>query len=134
MSAAAICINAVAGLTFRPDATTDEVNRYAHASATATRVRTVMACSPGAAHHLRGTTRPSSVRIPFDRHAVVHLVEAEDLLCPAVGPELVVLAHDQRLDRLGRAGLRAQPAEAAAREVEVEVVERLQLLARFAVA
>ena len=66
--------------------------------------------------------------------AVVHLVDAEDLRFAAVAAELVVLAHDERLDRLGRADFRAQAAEAAARQVEVEVIEDLDLLPRLAVA
>src|SRR5205085_8578252 len=37
-------------------------------------------------------------------------------------------------DRLGRADFRAQPAEAAARQVEVEVVEHLDLLSGLAMA
>ena len=75
--------------------------------------------------------RPStevSIEILLDGNAVVHLVDAEDLRVAAVAAELVVLAHDERLDRLGRADFRAQAAEAAARQVEVEVVEDLDLL------
>src|SRR4051812_29934535 len=75
-----------------------------------------------------------SARVLLDRHAVVHLVDAEDLRVAAVSAELVVLAHDQRLNRLGRAHFRAQPAETAARQVEIEVVEHLDLGARLAVS
>src|SRR5256885_10835499 len=73
-----------------------------------------------------------SAGVLLDRDAVVHLVDAHDLGVAAVAAELVVLAHDQRLDRLGRADLRAQAAEAAAGQVEIKVVEDLDLLARFA--
>src|SRR5580704_9062901 len=75
-----------------------------------------------------------SVRVLFDRHAVVHFVDAEDLRVAAVGAQLVVFAHDQRLDRLGGTHLGAQPAEAAAGEVEVEVIEHLDLLPRLTMA
>src|SRR5579859_4712365 len=78
--------------------------------------------------------RGNSVRILFDRHAVVHLIDAKNLCFTTVTSELVVLAHDQRLDRLRRAHFRAQPAEAATREVEVEVVEDFDLRPRLAVA
>src|SRR5256885_8917278 len=74
-----------------------------------------------------------SAGVLLDRDAVVHLVDAEDLGVAAVAAELVVLAHDQRLDRLGRAHFRAQTAEAAPRQIEVEVVENLDLLPGFAV-
>ena len=47
---------------------------------------------------------------------------------------LIVLAHHERLDRFGRADLGAEPAEAAARQVEVEVVEHLDLDPRLAMA
>src|ERR1700733_12058709 len=56
-----------------------------------------------------------SAGVLLDRHAVVHLVHAHDLRLTAVTAELVVLAHDQRLDRFGRTDLGAQPAKAAAR-------------------
>src|SRR4051812_30922074 len=69
-----------------------------------------------------------SVRVLFDFNPVVYLIDAQDLGVAAVAPQLVVLAHDQRLDRLGGAHLGAQPAEAAARKIEVEVVENLDLL------
>src|SRR5580765_7750958 len=69
----------------------------------------------------------------LDRHAVVHLIDAKDLRIPAVTAEFVILAHDERLDRFGRADLRAQAAEAAAGKIEVEVVEDLNLLPRLAV-
>src|SRR5262249_55755443 len=75
-----------------------------------------------------------SVRVLFDRDAVVHLVDAQNLRLAAVAAELVVLAHDERLDRLGRAHLGAQPAEAAARQIKVEVVEDFNLRARLAVS
>src|SRR5262245_46003143 len=70
----------------------------------------------------------------LDRDAVIHLVDAEDLAVAVVRAELVVLAHDERLHRPRRADLGAEPAEAAAREVEVEVVEDLDLLSGLAVA
>src|SRR3954468_21238763 len=64
-----------------------------------------------------------SARVLLDFDPVVHLIDAEDLGVAAVAPQLVVLAHDQRLDWLGRTHLGAQPAEAAARQVEIEVIE-----------
>src|SRR4029453_7600613 len=64
-----------------------------------------------------------SPRVLLDRHPVIHLVDAENLRIPVVASELVVLAHDQCLDRLGRAHLGTEAAKAAAGEVEVEVVE-----------
>src|SRR6478609_5569673 len=67
-------------------------------------------------------------------YAVVHLVHPEDLRVAAVASQLVVLAHDQRLDRLGRADFGAQPAKAAAGQVEIEVIENFDLLPRLAVA
>src|SRR5262249_4423326 len=73
-----------------------------------------------------------SVRVLLDWHAVVHLIHAKNLRFAAVATQFVIFAHDERLDRFGRADLGAQPAEAAAREVEVEVVEHLDLLARLA--
>src|SRR5262245_61770787 len=54
----------------------------------------------------------------LDGHAVVHLVDAKDLRLAAIGAQLVVFAHDERLDRLGWADFRAQATEAAPREVE----------------
>src|SRR5512147_3095649 len=74
----------------------------------------------------------ASAVVLLNRQAVVHLVHSQDLRLAAVAAELVVLAHDQRLHRLGGAHLRTEPAEAAPREVEIEVVQRLQLLSRFA--
>src|SRR5262249_16479648 len=70
----------------------------------------------------------------FDAHAVIHLIDPEDLRLPAVAAKLVVLAHDQGLDRLGRANLQAESAKAAPREIEIEIVEDLDLGARLAVA
>src|ERR1051326_2484101 len=75
-----------------------------------------------------------SVGVLLDGHPVIHLIDAQDLRVPAVAAELVVLAHDQRLDRLGRANLRAQAAEAAARQVEIEVIEHFDLGAGLAMA
>src|SRR5439155_15900046 len=69
----------------------------------------------------------------LDRDAVVHLVDAKDLSFAAVAAELVIFAHDQRLDRFGRADFRTQSTEAAAGEIEVEVVEHFDLDARLAV-
>src|SRR4029453_3679662 len=74
-----------------------------------------------------------SACVLFDRHAVVHLINPKNLRLAAVTPELVILAHDERLHRFGWTDLRAQPAEAASRQVEVEVVEDFDLLARFTV-
>src|SRR6185369_190940 len=68
----------------------------------------------------------------LDRDAVVHLIDAQDLRFTIVAAELVVLAHDQRFDRFGRTDFCAQSAEAAARQVEVEVIEHLDLRAWFA--
>jgi hypothetical protein len=73
-------------------------------------------------------------RILFDGDAVVHLVDAEDLGLPAIAAKFVILAHDQRLDRLGGTHFRAEAAEAAARQIKVKVVEDFDLLARLAVA
>src|SRR6478672_8877404 len=67
-------------------------------------------------------------RVVLDGDAVIHLIDAQDLRVAAVAAQLVVFAHDQGLDRLGRADLGAQSAEAAARQIEVEVVEHLDLL------
>src|SRR5262249_52973471 len=85
-------------------------------------------------NHLQSRAARGLVRVLLDRDAVVHLIDAENLRVAALASELVVLAHDERLDWLGRAHLRAEAAEAAAREVEVEVVENLDLLSRLAVA
>src|SRR5262245_423923 len=74
------------------------------------------------------------VRILLDWHPVVHLVDAQDLRLPTVAAKLVILAHDERLDRLGGTHLRAQATEAAPGEVEIEIVENLDLLAGLAVA
>src|SRR5690348_18272684 len=73
------------------------------------------------------------MRVLFDRNSVVHLIDAEDLRLPAVASELVVLAHDEGLDRLGRTDFGAEAAEAAARQVEVEIIEDLDLRAWLAV-
>src|ERR1700730_4085411 len=75
-----------------------------------------------------------SARVLLDRHPVVHLVDAHDLRIAAVGSELVVFAHDERFDRLGRANLGAQPAETAARQIEVKVVENFYLQTGLAMA
>src|SRR6185295_10331095 len=75
-----------------------------------------------------------SVRVLFDSNAVVHFVNPQNLCIPAVAPQLVILAHDERLDRLGGAHFGAQAAKTATRQVEVEVVENLDLLARLPVA
>src|SRR5207248_7385323 len=92
-------------------------------------------------HSLRGGSfqepkRTAKTVLPgvlLDCNAVVHLIDTQNLGFPAIASELVVLAHDQRLDRLGRADFGAQTAEAAAREIEVEVVEHLDLRPRLAV-
>src|SRR5436305_1173290 len=75
-----------------------------------------------------------SVGVLLDRDPVVHLVHSQDLRVAAVGTEFVILAHDQRLDGFGRTHLGAQPAEAAPRQVEIEVIEDFYLLPRLAVA
>src|SRR5262249_50657446 len=74
-----------------------------------------------------------SACVLFDRDAVVHFVDSEDLRLPAVATKFVILAHDERLDRLCRADLRAESAKAAAREVEVEIVEHLDFRPSLAV-
>src|SRR6185312_8154013 len=66
--------------------------------------------SPGAFRKAKSI----SVGVLLDGYAVVHLVDPEDLGVAAVRAELVVLAHDERLDGLGRAHLGALVAEAAA--------------------
>src|SRR5262245_27472478 len=81
-----------------------------------------------------GGPYPPLTCVLLDRHPVVHLVDPEDLRLAAVAAKFVILAHDQRLDRLGRTDLRAETAEAAAREVEVEVVEDLDFRPRLAMA
>src|SRR4249920_2291480 len=90
--------------------------------------------APPARPHQNGGTTRRSAGVVLDRNAVVHLVDPENLGIPAVTAELVVLAHDERLDGLGRTHFRAQAAEAAPGQIEVEVVEDLDLLARFAVS
>src|SRR5688572_30119689 len=77
---------------------------------------------------------PSLVGVLLDLNAVVHLVHAHDLRGTAVAAKLVVLAVDERLHWFGRTHFRAEPTEAAAREVEVEVVENLDLVTRLPVA
>src|ERR1700722_10536302 len=72
-------------------------------------------------------------RVLLDRHAVVHLVDPQDLRFTAVAAELVILAHDEGLDGLGRADLRTEAAETATRQIEVEVIQHLDLEARLAV-
>src|ERR1700737_2684042 len=64
-----------------------------------------------------------SAAVLLDFDAVVHLIDSQDLRVAAVASQLVVLAHDQGLDRLGRTDFGTQATETAAREVEVEVVE-----------
>src|SRR5262245_53424230 len=83
---------------------------------------------------MRKAVAKTSAGVLLDRDAVVHLVHAQNLQVARVAPELVILAHDQRFDRLCRADFRAEAAEAAPRQVEVKVVQRFDLLARFAVA
>src|SRR5262249_27367049 len=75
-----------------------------------------------------------SVRVRLDGHAVVHLVHPQDLRVAAIAAQFVILAHDQRLDRLGRTDLGAESAETAPRKVEVEIVEDFNLLSRLAMA
>src|SRR5689334_2974904 len=75
-----------------------------------------------------------SPRVVDRRPAVVHFVDPEHLLVPAVAAELVIFAHDQRFHRLGRTYLGAQPAETAPRKVEVEIIEHLDLLSGLAVS
>src|SRR6266849_5872918 len=70
----------------------------------------------------------------LDWHAVVHFVDAQDLRLAAVASKLVIFAHDERLDRLRWTDFGAEPTEAAAREIEVEVIENLDLLSRFAMS
>src|SRR5207249_6754167 len=82
----------------------------------------------------KGTAKTVLPGVLLDCNAVVHLIDTQNLGFPAIASELVVLAHDQRLDRLGRADFGAQTAEAAAREIEVEVVEHLDLRPRLAVS
>src|SRR6476659_9474355 len=72
--------------------------------------------------------------ILLDRHAVVHFIYAENLGFPAVAAKFVILAHDQRLDGLRGADFRTQPAETAAGQVEVEVIQNLDLLPWLAMA
>src|SRR6185437_9363405 len=74
-----------------------------------------------------------SVRVLFDRHAVVHLVDTQNLRIATIAAQLVILAHDQRLNRLGRADLGTQPAKAAPGQVEVEIIQDFYLLPRLAV-
>src|SRR5437867_9798299 len=69
----------------------------------------------------------------LDGDAVVHLIDPHDLSVAAVAAKFVILAHDQGLDWLGRTDFGAQAAEAAARQVEIEIVEHLDLLSRLAV-
>ena len=49
----------------------------------------------------------------LDVDPVVHLVDPQELRIPAVTAKLVILAHDERFDRLGRAHFGTQAAEAA---------------------
>src|SRR5437762_2029079 len=75
-----------------------------------------------------------SARVLLDWHPVVHLIDAHDLRIAAVGPELVVFAHDERLDRFGGTNLGAESAEAAARQIKVKIIEHFDLEARLAMA
>jgi len=52
------------------------------------------------------------VRVGLDRDAVVHVVDPHDLRLAAVAAQLVVLTHDERFHRLGRADLGTQATEA----------------------
>src|ERR1051325_4041305 len=60
-------------------------------------------------YRLGGFRKAKSIsgRVLLDRPPGIHLIDAQDLRVPAVAAELVVLAHDQPLDRLGRTDLRA---------------------------
>src|SRR5262245_17565382 len=71
-----------------------------------------------------------SVCVLLDGNAVVHLVDPQDLRLATIAAELVILAHDERFNRLGRANLRTEAAKTAARQVEVEIVENLDFLPR----
>src|SRR5262249_23292138 len=79
-------------------------------------------------------TKNLSVGVLLDGYAVVHLVDAQDLRLSTVATKFVILAHDERLDRLGRVDLGAEPAKPASREVGGEVVQHLDLEARLAMA
>ena len=86
--------------------------------------------------HPKGVFREAknvSAGVLLDFDPVVHLVDAQNLRVAAVAAQFVVLAHDEGLDRLGRADFAAQTTEAAARQVEIEVVQNLDLLSRLAV-
>src|SRR5581483_3077087 len=74
------------------------------------------------------------MRVLFDWNAVVHLVNAQDLGLAAIRTKLVILAHDEGLNRLGWAHFRAQSAEAAPGQVEIEVIEHFDLGSWLAVA
>src|SRR3979490_219981 len=52
-----------------------------------------------------------SAGVLLDGHPVVHLINAHYLCIAAVGSELVILAHDEGVNRLGAAHPRAQTAE-----------------------
>src|SRR3954470_16316381 len=67
-----------------------------------------------------------SARVLLDFNAVVHLVDAQNLGVAAVAPELVVLAHDQRLDRLGRTKFGAQAPKTAGKKPQKLQRERLK--------
>ena len=73
-------------------------------------------------------------RVLLDGHAVVHLVDPEDLRLTAVGTQFVILAHDERFDGFGGAHFRAEPAKAAAGQVEIEVIQNFDFLSGLAVA
>src|SRR5688572_27060036 len=61
----------------------------------------------------RNRIRLALAGVLLDGDAVVHLVNPQDLGVPAVAAELVILAHDEGLDRLGGAHFGTQTAEAA---------------------
>src|SRR5256885_1214909 len=75
-----------------------------------------------------------STRVLLDRDAVVHLIDAQNLGFAAVATQFVILAHNERLDRLRRTDLGAEAAKAAARQIEVEVIEDFDFLPRLAMA
>src|SRR3954471_71007 len=86
--------------------------------------------------HPKGAFREAkniSAGVLLDLDAVVHLIDAKNLGVAAVAPQFVILAHDERLNRLGRAHFAAQTAKTAARQVEIEVVEDFDLLSRLSV-
>src|SRR4029453_10758005 len=82
---------------------------------------------------LAGADR-KSMSILLDRHAVVHLIYAENLGFPAVAAKFVILAHDPGLDGLRGADFRTQPAETAPGQIEVEIIQNFDLLPWLAMA